>query len=93
LPSGTIGAIHEYAVAIDLLKKGYTVFRSITPNGPCDLACLKGTKFSKIEVTTGHITSGGKIYFPSKPAPYTYDHLAIVITESQEIQYVPPIEQ
>lgn len=34
VPSGTVGAIHELIVATDLLKRGYHVFRAMSPACP-----------------------------------------------------------
>ena len=60
--SATTGAISELRVAIDLLAKGYDVFRALSPNCPCDLAILKDHKLLRIEVRTTHISTSGKMY-------------------------------
>lgn len=56
------GAISELRVAIDLMTKGYDVFRAISPSCPCDLAILKNGKLLRIEVRTATRSSTGKIY-------------------------------
>ena len=60
--SATTGAISELRVAIDLLVKGYNVFRSLSPSCPCDLAILKDGQLLKVEVRTSFISTSGKIY-------------------------------
>jgi len=58
---GTTGAISELRVAIDLLSKGFNVFRSMSPNSPCDLAILKNGDLLKIEVRTTFFTASGTL--------------------------------
>lgn len=53
LPSGTKGAMGEYLVCVDLLNKGYEVFRSVSPNTSCDLVILKDGKLRTLEVKVG----------------------------------------
>lgn len=52
LPTGSLGAVSELEVAKDLVLRGYYVFRSLTPNSPCDLVAIKGGVLYKIEVKT-----------------------------------------
>ena len=58
----TAGAISELRVAIDLLSKGYNVFRSLSPACPCDFVILKDKQLLRVEVRTTHISSTGKPY-------------------------------
>ena len=60
--SGTTGAISELRVAIDLLSKGYDIFRAVSPNCSCDLAVLKNSKLLRIEVKTAHKSISGGLY-------------------------------
>lgn len=60
--SATTGAISELRVAVDLLAKGYDVFRALSPNCPCDLAILKENKLLRVEVRTAFISITSKIY-------------------------------
>ena len=46
----TIGAISELMVSADLLKKGYEVFRAVSPSCSCDLAILRDTKADIIAI-------------------------------------------
>lgn len=51
---GTVGAINELRVAVDLLSKGFEVFRSLSQSCSCDLAVMKDGKLTRIEVRTGY---------------------------------------
>jgi hypothetical protein len=81
LPSGTVGAINELRVGVDLLAKGYAVFRALSPSCLCDLVLLFDDRAFRVEVTTGHRSSSGKLYFPAKD-PARYDVLAVVLPDS-----------
>lgn len=60
--SATTGAISELRAAVDLLVKGYDVFRAVSPSCPCDLAVLKDNKLLRIEVRTIYKSTSGKLY-------------------------------
>ena len=53
-PKAYIGAAHELLVCADLLKKGYPVFRAMSPQCPCDVAFLVGRRLYRVEVKTGY---------------------------------------
>jgi len=86
LTNSTVGAISEHRVIADLLSKGYSVFRSCSPNSPCDIAILGDGKLLRVEVTTGHYSSSQKTVYASRD-PKLFDVLAIVLPE--KIEYVP----
>lgn len=90
--STTTGAISELRVAVDLLVKGYDVFRALSPSSPCDLAILKDYKLLRIEVRTAHKTASGSVYH-RKPLPEddkdNIDHYAWVLPK--EIIYDPEL--
>lgn len=88
LSSGTVGAIHELVTCVDLMKKGYQVFRAMSPSSLCDLVAYKDNKYMKIEVTTGYVANG-RFYFPQKKAE-RFDTLAIVF--NGEVTYTPPLD-
>lgn len=88
----TTGAISELRVSVDLLSKGYNVFRALSPNGPCDLAVLRDDKLLRIEVRTTYISYTGKPYKTKnkKDDPNNIDHYAWVLPN--EIIYEPELE-
>lgn len=88
LPTGTIGAIGELVVAADLLLKGYAVFRALSPSCPCDLALLCEDQLYRVEVTTGHRTTDGKLLYPPKK-PNAYEVLAVVVGRDIYYQGLP----
>jgi hypothetical protein len=92
VPSGTVGAIGELLVAADLMRKGYAVFRSMSPACPCDIAILKDGVLSRVEVTTGKKLPSGKIMYPPHKT-HTYDILAIVLYDhgAPAIVYEPEL--
>jgi hypothetical protein len=90
LPSATVGAIHEYVVGIDLLRRGWPVFRSLSPACHCDLAVVAGGELLLVEVTTGFRTIAGALSWPTKRASYVFDVLAVVEKNGQ-ITYIPEL--
>jgi hypothetical protein len=90
--TGTVGAIGELRVCVDLLIKGYNVYRSVSPASESDLAVTKGKRFYRIEVTTGYLDYKGNIINNKKYADQSkFDIVAIVLT-SGEITYMPELE-
>ena len=91
LCSATTGAVGEYRVVVDLLLKGFEVFKAVSPACSCDLAILKEGKLLRIEVKTGKYTSyeGDSVYFDK--ARVKADILAIVLHD--KIIYQPSIEK
>jgi len=92
LDSGRVGSISELAVCIDLLTKGYYVFRSMSPSGPVDLIAMKNGKTLKIEVKTMHRTFSGKIRKP-KHSHDQHDVIAVFIPDEKAIEYTPRLEE
>lgn len=77
ISSGTTGAIHELLVCVELMRAGFYIFRSQSPNCPCDLIAMRDREIYRIEVTTGQhgIT---KNTHPAKKDSYLFDFLAVV---------------
>ena len=98
LPSPTVGALNEYRVIVDLLGKGYSVYRSVSPSAKCDLVAFPylddKTAPLRIEVKTSYRrinASGGKVYHASfSPGQEAFfDTLAMVLPDI--IVYEPPL--
>jgi len=85
------------AVVMDLLQKGFSVFRSVSPSCAVDLVITKNgnthsgavERVLKVEVKTGHYTLGGKLRWP-RPLNDKFDILAVVV--HGEITYTPSLE-
>lgn len=91
LPTATIGSISELRVSIDLMGKGYHVFRAHSPSCPCDLVAFKEDGVLMIEVRTAHINSNGTIVkvISKRDNPKIINHYAWVTQNS--IIYDPEI--
>jgi hypothetical protein len=59
-----IGAIHETQVALDLMRKGWDVFRSMSPTGPVDLVIVCRTVTLRVQVRKAHKTTPGGVSYP-----------------------------
>jgi len=80
--TASVGAASELRVCVDLLLKGFHVFRAVSPACACDLMLLHGDKALRIEVRT--VSSTG-----SYSAKGRYDIIAAVGKES--IKYTPAL--
>ncbi len=84
--TSTKGAISELVVAADLLDRGYSVFRSVSPNSPIDLVVLKSGRLQKVEVKTGKINPMDKSCWV-KPRNEDWNILAVYSPETEQIVY------
>lgn len=84
--TATVGAIQEYRVVIDLLSKGFEVFRATSPSCSCDILVLKENKMIKVEVRTAYKSISGKFIYPKNNIKA--DILALVLPKG-EIKYLP----
>lgn len=67
----TSGAMSEYAVALDLMGKGYSVFRAMSPACFCDLLISKvNSAILRVEVKTGYISERGSLCHPPIVSKY-----------------------
>lgn len=86
LAPGIVGAAGELIAAVDMIAKGWHVFRAVCPSGPFDLMAYKNGTILKVEVKT--VSLDGKRW-PSKPGDY--DVMALV-TPGVGVTYLPSIE-
>lgn len=99
--AGSIGAASELIVATDLLRLGFEVYRSVSPQAGCDLLVVKpdakkGSVYGKtfrVEVKTGHRSglNNDRLNISGKPDKAKYDVLAVVV--NKEVVYSPDILQ
>lgn len=96
----TLGATSELIAAADLMSKGYSVFRNMSPNGHCDLIIAK--KYEppqKVEVRTGKIVKwrGHKqeclIWLRKKGEPEFVDMYAVVVPGGKVYYIISKIKQ
>jgi hypothetical protein len=86
VPCGTIGALGELLVAADLLRRGYEVFRSVSPNCSADIVIHRDGKNRRVEVRTGFVQNSGKII---ANRVHQADILAIVLVD--RVVYEPKL--
>src|SRR5262245_9389802 len=85
--TGVSGAISELRVSVDLLSRGYEVFRALSPACSCDLVVLANRQLYCIEVRTGGISANGGLHYGQNKI--RADIMAVVTRE--EIFYVPAL--
>jgi hypothetical protein len=90
LSNGTIGTVSELIASVDLLEKGWTVFRSLSPNGFADIVACKGAITLRLEVRTGAKLDSGRLTFPADRAPNTDGFVVIV---EREVHYLPALPE
>lgn len=89
LAPGTVGAVHELMVCVDLAKRGFGVFRSVSPNCECDLLGIVNGRTFRIEVTTGLRSPTGRLFHGQKDGA-KFD-LLVIVEKSGNILYNPPL--
>ena len=77
LATATVGAIQELRVAADLLKKGYEVFRALSPSCSCDLLIKKNNRSVGVEVRTAYQRKDGHLYYTKSKIRAEYLALAL----------------
>jgi hypothetical protein len=101
LATGTTGAIGELLAAADLMRRGFHVFRALSPHCPSDLiaySTVPGTPQVgaplRVQVRTAQISKSGigNISFPLKDRDAgTFDILALVV-ENTGVFYLPTLD-
>jgi hypothetical protein len=88
LATATVGAMHEYLVQYDLMRRGYTVFRSASPSCPCDLLILLAdSQCVRVEVRTGH-NYKDQLHFPVRDRDSGRQDVYAVVDVNARISYV-----
>lgn len=89
---GKTGAIVELAVAVDLLRRGFDVFRALSPSCSCDLVALKPGLVLRIEVRTMiYYEKGQRCYATAPKDTSKFDVLAAWDPIKETIQYIPSL--
>lgn len=50
-----VGAANELSVAADLIRRGYDVFRNMSPNGQTDLLAMRDGIVLRVQVKSAHV--------------------------------------
>lgn len=91
MDTNTKGSWGELLVVADLLKRGYEVFKAVSPSATCDcIAMLEGVLL-RIEVRCAHQKANGAWCVPM-PHRERFDHCAVVLPTG-DIHYDPPLDE
>ena len=85
ISSSSQGAAGELIVCADLLRKGYGVFRSVSPHCAFDIIAYRNGAFDRIEVRTRRLNNDGGSSCP--PGENRADVYAVVSNSSFEVRY------
>ena len=86
LPPAAIGAVGELLVAADLIKKGWGVFRALSPIASCDLMICKGDVKATVEVKHGYLSNQRRKKVNVRRSQGNFDIVALV-SDQGEIRY------
>ena len=93
LTTATVGSLSELLVGIDLLKRGYDVFRALSPSCSCDLIAVKDGNSLRIEVRSGFMstptTRPGKLCYGRKPNDEGKQDVFAVAVSCKDVVYLP----
>lgn len=90
MSTGVVGAISELIVTIDLMQRGFEVFRAVSPACSCDLAALRGGILTRVEVRTGtRYMTGSVSYSLAESEKGRHDVLAVVV--DGKVTYTPDL--
>lgn len=91
LSNGTLGAVKELLVSVDLLSKGFSVFRSVSPASPFDLVAILKDKILKVEVTSGTISTRGRLSYPKHEKNREHFNQLAIVLSNKTIIYIPEL--
>ena len=86
----TVTAIHEMLATADLLKRGFQVYRAMSPDCECGLVALRAGRCYRVATRSGYMAENGHGVPTSRPADGTFDILAIATNVG--LFYSPPLE-
>lgn len=90
LPTGTVGALAELVVAVDLMERGYDVFRALSQACGADLAVIAHGRLYRVEVRSGRRTlaGDGSVTYARPPRDDgRLDVYGVVLPKPREILY------
>ena len=90
IPTATIGSMSEMEVAINLMKKGYCVFRALSPAAFCDLIVVKDLEIIRIEARTGYVGKNNQLTF-TKEMHGKIDLFGVYFPKADSVKYYKPI--
>ena len=88
----SIGAVGELAIATDLIKKGFNVFRSLSPASPVDLVVIREGYMCSLEVRTSKRANSGGLRASRQIHDYSPDMFAFWLGD-EDSYFEPETEQ
>ncbi len=87
ISTASVGSISEMEVCCEMLKNGYSVFRTVSNSSFCDVIAVKGNECLMIEVRTGYRNMSGVIAFPKNlhSTIAIPTHYGLYLAESNEV--------
>lgn len=70
IPPKNMGAYTEMRVIMDLFKRGYEVYRAVSPFCSGDIVCEKKEGLIKIDATTGYTNKNGTYNYGKRKEKY-----------------------
>lgn len=90
--TGQTGAMSEMLVCVDLLKRGFDVFRAVAQSCSCDIVALRNGRMFRVEVKTAYRRKTGTVGVSLRPdQKEKFDILAMVWLDNNEIVYEPSL--
>lgn len=86
---GTVGAIAELVVSTDLMRKGWEVYRALSPASSCDVLAFKNGACLYVEVRTAQKTLSGNLLYPKKNIRGS--QIALVTHRDNQVHYIPEL--
>lgn len=88
-----MGALSELVACGDLLRRGYEVFRSVSPHASCDLIIQKGGIVKRVEVRTGYRNQDGSIRCSFTDKDVGRSDVLCIVLYGREVVYKPSLEE
>lgn len=87
VPTATRGTISELVVAVDLMEKGFSVFRALSPACACDLAYIDGNRLVRVEVRSAVRSRKGRALYPWKAGDDGRNDVLALVFGDGKIEY------
>ena len=91
ISTGTVGAMSELLASIDLMRRGFEVYRALSPSSSCDLIALKNSRIYKFEVRTAYRNQDGSINY-SKTS-IRADRVVAILLRENVVVYIPKLKR
>ena len=84
--------MHELLVSADLMRRGYEVFRALSPACSCDLVILKEGRLLRVEVRTAQKSISGKLSWTNSKKDIGRSDMLALVVEGRDIVYLPSLD-